>query len=145
MVHQPTDADTGTGLPAGPRMDRKAQQIAYVEHILRGGKGSHEFRLNCPGWQRSYKGPLELVDGLQRLTALRLFLAGGIPAFGHYCYQYEDNIPLRITVSLSINDLPTRADVLRWYIELNSGGVVHSQADIDRVQALLDQEPASQS
>ena len=43
---------------------------------------------------------------------------------------------------MNVNDLPSRGAVLRWYIELNSGGTPHSDAEIGRVRALLEQEIA---
>ena len=53
----------------------RQKQIAFVEHLLQGGKGSDEIRFNCPGWNGDFRGPMVLVDGLQRLTAVRLFLS----------------------------------------------------------------------
>lgn len=114
----------------------ESRQVAYVEHLLRGGRGSEVLRLNCPGWMGSFVGPMQLVDGLQRLTACRRFLADEIPAFGFRFSEYEDR-PLRVDLLFSINTLPTRALVLRWYLELNSGGVVHTEEELLRVQRLL--------
>ena len=30
--------------------------------------------------------------------------------------------------------------MLRWYLEINSGGIVHTEAELRRVQALLAEE-----
>jgi hypothetical protein len=30
----------------------------------------------------------------------------------------------------AVNDLPTRAAVLQWYLDLNTGGVVHTSHEI---------------
>ena len=117
------------------------RQVAYVEHVLAGGRGSNILRFNCSGWMSSFKGPFVLVDGLQRLTAARRFLANEIPAFGHYRDEYEDQHVLgRVNFIVQVNDLKTREQVLRWYLELNTGGVVHTPEEIARVQALLDAE-----
>lgn len=43
-------------------------------------------------------------------------------------------------LKFNVNDLQTRTEVLRWYIEMNSGGVVHSDEEIERVKELLRQE-----
>jgi len=59
------------------------KRTCYVEYILRGGYAAREIYFNHPGWQRDYKGDFVLVDGLQRLTAVRMFLAGKIEAFGY--------------------------------------------------------------
>ena len=116
------------------------KKIAFVEHILRGGKGAEIIRFNCIGWMRNFSGPFVLVDGLQRVTALIDFLDNKIPVFGTLYKNYEDNLHNSLSLVFAINNLPTRADVLRWYIQLNSGGVVHSQEEIDRVQYLLELE-----
>ena len=121
----------------------EARQVAYVEHLLRGGKGSNIIRLNCPGWQRRYNGRLQTVDGLQRLTACLRFVRGEIPAFGHYYHEYEDPLALwRVLLRFQVNNLETRAQVLNWYLEINAGGVVHTDEELDRVRALLDREAA---
>ena len=116
-------------------------QIAFVEHILRGGQGSNIIRLNCPGWQRQRQGILQTVDGLQRLTACLRFVRDEIPAFGHCYSEYDDPIVLyRYHLRFQVNNLETRAEVLRWYLEINSGGIVHTESEIRRVRNLLDQE-----
>lgn len=119
------------------------KQIAFVEHILRGGRGSHQIRFNSPGWMRTWEGPMVLVDGLQRLTAIRRFLKDEIPVFKHYYSEYEDRLDNTLSLNFMINDLPTKADVLRWYIEINEGGVVHAEDEITRVKDMLAQETTS--
>lgn len=119
----------------------EAQQIAFIEFKLRGGRGSHELRFNYPGWRTDFRGDFVLVDGKQRLEAVRRFMRNEIPAFGHRFAEYTDrprfpNAALRFMV----NTLPTRADVLNWYLEINAGGVAHTPEEIARVRALLDAE-----
>jgi hypothetical protein len=36
-----------------------------------------------------------------------------------------------------IYELPTRADVLRYYLAMNAGGTPHPAAEIERVRVLL--------
>lgn len=116
----------------------REQQVAFVEFCLRGGVGSNEIRFNCAGWMGSFRGPFVIVDGLQRLTAVRAFLADEVPAFGHLYSEYEDTPRLtQFCFRMRINDLETRADVLRWYLELNTGGTPHSEDEIERVRGLL--------
>jgi len=43
-------------------------------------------------------------------------------------------------MKINVNDLQTRAEVLQWYIDFNSGGVVHTAEEIARVKALLEKE-----
>lgn len=118
------------------------KQCRYVEYILRGGKSSRQLHLNCASW---YSGPkeekIELVDGKQRLEAVRRFLRSEIKAFGSYYKEFTDTRCMTgPDFVFCMNDLKTRAEVLQWYIDLNAGGVVHSEEEIQRVRDLLKQE-----
>ena len=118
------------------------QRTAFVEHLLRGGIGSNTIRFNCTGWrgQSDGMGPMVCVDGKQRLTACTMFLDNAIPAFETYFSDYEDKPDILCGLIFRINDLPTRADVLRWYLEINMGGTLHTQEEIRKVKRLLEQE-----
>ena len=113
------------------------QQIKYVEFLLRGGQSSRLLYFNCVGWMDDYKGPFVLVDGKQRLTAVLRFLRNEIPVFGHLRSEFEGHFPSLVSLRFNINTLKTRAEVLQWYLDLNEGGVVHSQFELDRVRELL--------
>jgi len=139
------------GLDLDPDFQRghvwtQEQQSAFVEYILRGGKTA-PFLLNDPEWYRPsdivHDTGFTLVDGKQRITALLKYLAGDLPVFhGHFRGGIEGirAIEGRQYLKIHINDLPTRADVLRWYLELNSGGTPHSQEELLRVRELLSKE-----
>lgn len=122
------------------------QQIAYVEFLLRGGVTANTVYFNCPYFDdyraEKYDMPMVCVDGLQRITALRKFIANKLPVFGYYLKDFEDyEILLRKeSIRININNLKTRKDVLEWYIEFNSGGTVHSKEEIKRVKKLLAEE-----
>ncbi len=114
------------------------QQRAFVEFKLRGGQGSDLIMFNCVGWMNDFRGPFVLVDGKQRLEAVLKFLRNELSIFnGYFMKDFEDPGRLsRVDFVFMINDLPTRADVLQWYIDINVGGTVHTQDEIDRVKAL---------
>lgn len=81
-----------------------------------------------------------LVDGKQRITAVLKFLRDEVPVFGGHVASQIEGLPYldaRVHFIFSINTLQTRAEVLAWYLELNSGGVVHSREELDRVAQLL--------
>lgn len=118
----------------------EAQQIAWIEFFLRGGKTGKTFYFNQPGWMHKWDGPFVIVDGKQRLEAIRRFIEGEIEVFGSFFKEYTDRLRLHQTVKLHVNDLKTRAEVLQWYIEFNSGGTQHTDAEIARVKALLEAE-----
>ena len=118
------------------------QQVRYVEFILRGGSGARDIMCNHPNWQSAGHGPYELVDGKQRLTAVLAFMRGQIRVFGHTFSEYEDKQFLRFHAGLKwhVNELATRREVLQWYLDLNAGGVVHTNEELDRVRTLLAKE-----
>lgn len=122
----------------------RSQQIAYVEFLLRGGTSGREVYFNCPSWHTSVAvgayDEFVCVDGLQRLTAIRRFLQNEIPVFGSKYSEYTDSLRSSTTVRVHVNDLKSREEVLRWYLEMNAGGTPHSKKEIQRVKDLLDAE-----
>jgi hypothetical protein len=142
--HEPT---AGSPLVLDPDFQRghvwtEEKQIHYVEYILRGGRSSRVLYFNCSTWNKGFNTPVELVDGKQRLEAVRRFLRNELVVFG--ASRFSDfTEPLRCASAdfvLQMNDLPTRAQVLQWYLDLNTGGVVHTEEEIDKVKELLKKE-----
>lgn len=118
-----------------------AQKVAYVEYILRGGRSGRDIYFNCVGWNRGWEGPFVIVDGKQRLEAVRGFLADKVLAFGNRKSEYTDKLRMVGPDFLwHVNDLDSRAKVLQWYLEMNAGGTVHTQDELDRVRDLLAKE-----
>lgn len=114
------------------------QQIAYIEFLLRGGKSGRVIYFNCPGWRMGNRpDDFVCVDGLQRTTAIMRFIDNEIPAFGVYYKDYEDEPHTDIDVLVNINELQTRKEVLKWYIEMNDGGTPHTEEEINRVKAMF--------
>lgn len=133
------------GLQMDPDFQRghvwtREKQIAYVEYILRGGYSSKDIYWNNPTWQGSYKEDTLLVDGKQRLEAVRAFLRDEIPAFGCFYSEYEDGLPSHAEFVFNINNLQTRREVLQWYLDLNTGGVIHTEEELNKVRELLEAE-----
>lgn len=120
-----------------------AQAVAFVEHLLRGGRGSETIRFNMAGWMGGGEdeSPMVCVDGKQRLAACLRFVRNEIAAFGHFYREYEDTPRIiQGALKFTVNNLSTRAEVLRWYLEINTGGVVHTDAEIAKVRKLLAME-----
>lgn len=98
---------------------------------------------NCPGWMYTWKGPFEIVDGKQRIHAIVEFFKGKFKAHGYFFHEFAPYIIGDITrrrVRFNINNLQTRAEVLKWYLELNSGGTPHTKEELDKVKSLLEKE-----
>lgn len=116
------------------------QQIAFCEFILSGGK-CPPILFNYPDWLKSDKEEyfMVCVDGLQRLTALVKMLDNKLKVFGHYLKEYEDYElqTRRVDISLYINELVTKKEILEWYLELNDGGTPHKKSEISKVKDLL--------
>lgn len=141
--------DTGRTLDLDPDFQRghvwsEKKQIEYVEFILRGGDSSKDLFFNQAKFQDGEVGVMVLVDGKQRLQAVRLFMANKIKAFGLYRNEYGDKPDMMSAkFRIHVNDLETRAEVLQWYLDLNTGGVVHTSEEINKVKALLKKEKKS--
>lgn len=129
----------------------REQQVRYCEFILRGGASGKDIQCNCPGWARvtdGTQGPYVLVDGKQRVTAVLAFLDNEFAVFegqpyGGFYRDFADRPDItKAKFRWHVNDLKTRAEVLQWYLDLNTGGTVHADAEITRVRALLEAERA---
>lgn len=114
-----------------------AQQSAYVEYILRGGLSGRDIYFNCVGWQAAYDGPFVIVDGKQRLAAVRGFLRDHVPVFGHRFSEIEGRLPHAARFTFHVNDLATREEVLQWYLDMNARGTPHTPEELQHVRDLL--------
>jgi len=142
------DRGESGGLELDPDYQRghvwsEEQQIRYVEYRLRGGKAASELYFNGEGFTQGKACIVELVDGKQRLQAARKFLNNEIKAFGYYHRDINGFHGMHSVFRFYINDLKTRAEVLQWYLDLNTGGVVHTTDEIEKVKALLTKEQGS--
>lgn len=142
------------GLQLNPDFQRghvwgQSQQEKYVEYLFMGGKSGMVVYLNSPSWQRAKTTKYDdfvCVDGLQRITAIKIFLNNKIKAFGQFRDEFGDKIRRSVAVDnfkVNVNSLQTKEDVLNWYIQLNSGGTDHTKEEINRVKLLLDKETKS--
>jgi hypothetical protein len=123
------------------------QKQRFVEYMLQGGMSGRDLYFNAPHWNRGDFGPESdhpdswyvLVDGKQRLDAALGFLNNEFPIFdGNYRRDYTDRIRGVISgFKWHVNDLPTREACLKWYLEMNSGGTVHADSELDRVRDML--------
>jgi len=131
------------GLELNPEFQRghvwtRKQQTKYIEWCLMSGKSGREILFNCKGWMKNWEGPLILVDGLQRVTAVRKYMSNKIKAFGYYKKDVEGVYPRSdCYFNLYVNDLSDYNDVLQWYIDINSGGTPHKKTEIDKVKEMI--------
>lgn len=153
------------GLQLDPDFQRahvwtREQQISFIEYFMRGGKSGRDLYFNHPNWMGAFRGEFVLVDGKQRIEAMRAFLDNEFPIFdskdldpdavqelvdfcvpgGYYYRDFGGKIGMLDNFVVHVNDLKTRAEVLQWYIDMNSGGTIHTKDDIEKVRKLLNQE-----
>ncbi len=133
------------GLDLNPDFQRahvwtEEQQISYCEYILRNGSSGRELYFNCVGWNRTYEGPFVIVDGKQRLQAVRAFMSGKIKVFGTTIDRYSNKPDMLIAnFSWNVAALKTRYEVLEWYLNFNSGGTVHTDEELRKVRVMMEE------
>ena len=114
------------------------QKEQYVEWILRNGNSGRDIYFNHPGWFRSFEGNMVIVDGKQRVEAVIGFLHNEVKAYGYYMNEYTDKFRImQCGFSVHVADLETREEVLKWYLDMNTGGTVHTDDEIQKVKDLL--------
>lgn len=117
------------------------QQQKYIEYVLQGGPSGRDIYFNNPTWKSDFSEPTVLVDGKQRLEAVRCFKNNEITVFGSFFREYEDKFPtFSCDFVFHVNTLKTKKEILQWYLAFNAGGTPHSQEEIDRVKKLLKNE-----
>lgn len=138
------------GLELNPDFQRghvwtEEQQIAYLEFLFKGGITAKVIYFNSPAFGRT-EGNVDLdetilcIDGLQRLTSCLRFVRDEIKLFGHYYSEFKDTPRMKQCLKLNMNCLGTRAELLQWYLQFNTGGTVHTKEELDRVRMLLEEE-----
>lgn len=115
----------------------REQQIAYIEYMLMGGEVGRNLTFNHTNWNSSFKGKFEIVDGKQRLEAVRGFMRGDIPAFGQTIDRYEDKPNITCGFRFRITKLQTRAEILKLYLNINAGGTPHTNEELNKVRIML--------
>lgn len=145
--HLQAEIEMGGGVDLDPDFQRghvwaPDKQVAFVEFTLQGGDSARNLYFNCPGFSGGNLQDYVLVDGKQRLTAALAFLDDKLEVFGGHRYSdFTDRIDMMVVrFRWNINDLRTRAEVLQWYLDLNTGGVVHTSEEIAKVQRMLAEE-----
>ena len=117
------------------------QQELFCEFVLRRGL-TPRLLFNHPGWLTDFSGQMVCVDGLQRITALQLMLSNRLRVFGSWLSAFDDQDKFlrSISIPIGIKMLQSRAEVLQWYLQVNSTGTPHTIDEIDRVKKLLEKE-----
>jgi len=114
------------------------QQVKYVEYRLRGGETGDLILWASTDWEET-PPHVDLLDGLQRLTAVRRFLRDEIPVFGHHRSAWTGTLRLYHNFRFRIVETAARAELLALYLTLNDGGSVHTSEELARVRAMINE------
>lgn len=136
------------GLDLNPDFQRghvwtEEQRMRFIEYQLRGGEGGKILSFNHPGWSAGFgnaDGPYQIVDGLQRLTSILMFMRNELRVFGRLYSEYTGSLRFYAGVKWRVHQLQSREDVLQYYLDMNAGGTPHAEEEIARVRALLMKE-----
>ncbi len=113
----------------------KNMQIKFVENVLQG------FRTDIKLFRMSEQGDAQVIDGLQRLTAIFKFLDNKLKVFGEYTFsdisQNINSFPCSFTVS--IYTFQDWKEVLKYYVDMNEN-ITHSKEDIDKAKKWFKEE-----
>lgn len=124
------------------RVWTREQQVKFMEWILIGGQSGTDIYFNQPGWMTHFRGEMVCLDGLQRITAITEFLNNEFPVFnGMYWNEVEEHVNWTdYSFRFHVLKLQTRKQILEWYLIFNQTGTPHTQAELNHVQELLDNE-----
>ena len=132
------------------------KQIAFIENLLRGIDINKIIRFNDltmyphDDADDFLQNKILCIDGLQRLTAIIDFIDGKYKIFNNQL-NYQDilNHPDKPSMRRIFNNaliqfdflqITSYKELLEYYIDLNTGGVAHTQADIQIAKDLLEQQ-----
>lgn len=131
----------------------REQQIHFIESLIRGvvGTDARTISLNHPLYRNSKSDSklkrMVILDGLQRLTAIRDFVAGKFKVFADefgdggkdmaFFYGSEFSLASN-TIKIQVFSLQTEREILDYYLAFNSGGTPHSKEEIERVRKMRD-------
>lgn len=116
------------------------QQVAYIEHLLSGSNSATMIQFNKPGWMgnRHVTGEMTIVDGLQRITAVRKFISDDLLVYGQKCSEFGELFQCPITLKFNVCNVETEKELVEWYLKLNSGGTMHTKEELERVRSGLE-------
>ncbi len=142
----------GFGLDLSPDFQRghvwsPDQQRRFIEGVFRGTVPASLLTItfNAAYWkdQASCELPreIQILDGLQRLTAVRAYVRGDVRPFGLDRDTLDANgfnaANMAYRLRFQVMVFRTRRELLQYYLDINSGGVIHSDHEIERVRGLL--------
>jgi hypothetical protein len=114
----------------------REQQIRFVENVCAGFRTT--LMLYTLKEDEGLYEQVQILDGLQRLTAILAFIENEFPIFGEFYFRDIDARLALGTVrpQVRIYTFETEADAVQFYIEMNRD-ITHSADDIRRAEQYL--------
>jgi len=111
----------------------KDMKVKFVENLLKGLKT--EIKLFKLGKDED----AQIIDGLQRMTALFDFLSNKIKVFDNFYYKDLENdfSQFRPQIIVTIYDFNSLEEAVNFYIEMNEN-ITHSKKDIQKAKDYLE-------
>lgn len=141
-VGEPYPMNLNPDYQRGPVWDEQRQR-RFIGHCLEGGRQQPMYVQRD---DRLRDLTEEVIDGQQRLRAIAAFMYGEIPGEVYHEGQWRelwykdfnevDRASRCLSSRIVYGDWP-REERLRFYLRLNSGGIAHTEEELDRVRALL--------
>lgn len=139
---EPNPMNLNPDYQRGPVWDEQRQR-RFIGHCLEGGRQQPMYVQRDSTYTDLTE---EVIDGQQRLRAIAAFIYGEIPGEVYSGGQWRelwyrdfnevDRRSKRLSSRIVYGDW-SREERLRFYLRLNSGGVAHTEEELDRVRALL--------
>jgi hypothetical protein len=139
---EPNPMNLNPDYQRGPVWDEQRQR-RFIGHCLEGGRQQPMYVQRDETYADLTE---EVIDGQQRLRAIAAFIYGEIPGEVYHEGQWQelwyrdfnevDRTSTRLSSRIVYGDWPLE-ERLRFYLRLNSGGVAHTEEELDRVRALL--------
>ena len=139
---EPNPMNLNPDYQRGPVWDEHRQR-RFIGHCLEGGRQQPMYVQRDSTYRDLTE---EVIDGQQRLQAIAAFIYGEIPGEVYHEGRWQelwyrdfsevDRRSHRLTSRVVYGDWP-REERLRFYLRLNSGGIAHTEEELDRVRALL--------
>lgn len=120
------------------------QQRKYVEYRLQGGEMAKQLTAVSIGWNNYPHAHYSLMDGKQRIEAVRAFLGNKLPVFGLYANEFSGRMrSMLCDFEWCVIEVKSITDVYRTYLTFNDGGTVHSEQELHRVRGMIQAEEAA--
>ena len=130
------------------------QASKFVGFLIEGGQPPliflqrYDTDKNAPKGSEYWNLPIEVIDGQQRIRAIYGWMKDQYPATltdGREIWFHDtDEIDRRCLphIRVAFVDI-SREERLKFYLSLNRGGTIHTDAEINRVRDLLDKEKST--